>query len=139
MTLKCNCHNLKKSINSFNFCPLHTPPNPFLEKKSRDTSCVVPRTDEVIHDLKIWPRQFEAVVGGQKTHEVRKNDRCFIAGDLINLREYNPDTGIYTGSTCLVLITYVTPAGSFGLPDDLCVLSIKIEKWAMPNADSLND
>jgi hypothetical protein len=102
---------------------------------AKGTSCVIPRTGEVIHELKIWPKQFEAVVSLHKTHEVRKNDRCFISGDRINLREYDPDTKTYTGQTCLVLITHVTPAGSFGLPNDLCVLSIKVEEWALPNAE----
>lgn len=49
------------------------------------------------HDLKIWPEYFEAVRSGSKTFEIRKNDRGFQPGDMVTLREYNPNTEEYTG------------------------------------------
>jgi len=76
------------------------------------------------HELKTWPEPFGAVVTGRKTHEVRKYDRNFIVGDELLLREYDPDTQTYSGRNCLVRVKYVTQGGTFGLPDDLCVMSI---------------
>lgn len=43
------------------------------------------------HELKIWPQFYCRVADGSKTFEVRKNDRAFQSGDLVILREYDPD------------------------------------------------
>jgi hypothetical protein len=46
------------------------------------------------HELKIWPEFFKFVEGGTKTFEVRKNDRNFLAGDLVVLKEWKKDPGL---------------------------------------------
>lgn len=81
------------------------------------------------HQLKTWTGEFDAVTEGRKTHEVRVNDRGFSVGDLLMLREWIPQgedmkKGSYTGRSLMRKITYITPAGAWGLPDNLCVLSI---------------
>jgi hypothetical protein len=43
------------------------------------------------HTLKVEPPYFEALVSGAKTFEVRKNDRAFQRGDVLELREWHPD------------------------------------------------
>lgn len=43
------------------------------------------------HELKIWPKYYARVKSGEKTFEVRKNDRDFQAEDTVTLREYDPD------------------------------------------------
>ena len=43
------------------------------------------------HELKIWPQYYQAVKDGTKTFEVRKNDRGFQKGDIVELREYDPE------------------------------------------------
>lgn len=68
------------------------------------------------HVLKIDPVYFDAVVSGRKTFEIRFNDRNFLEGDLVRLREYGPaskDTrGIalmeYSGREAVYRIGYVT-------------------------------
>jgi ASC-1-like (ASCH) protein len=45
------------------------------------------------HHLKIQPVHFEAVCSGLKLAELRKNDRDFKAGDILQLHEWN---GKYT-------------------------------------------
>lgn len=79
------------------------------------------------HALKTWPASFEAVWTKHKTHEVRKNDRDYQVWDTLILQEWDPDTEVYSGRTLRVLITFITPGGSFGLPSDLCVMSITQE------------
>ena len=61
----------------------------------------------MIHELKIVPEYFEAVISGKKTFEDRKNDRPFHEGDLLALNEYHPGNKMYTGNSCLVYIDYI--------------------------------
>jgi ASC-1-like (ASCH) protein len=82
------------------------------------------------HSLKTWPGEFEAVRRGDKRHEVRVNDRAFKVGDLLILEEWIPvgddcTEGHLTGRSVLRTITYITPGGSWGLGEKICVLSIK--------------
>ncbi len=43
----------------------------------------------MIHELKILPKYFNAVISGEKTFEIRKNDRPFHKGDLLALNEFD--------------------------------------------------
>lgn len=45
----------------------------------------------MIHELKIWPQYYCRVADGSKTFELRKNDRGFQPGDIVVLREWEPD------------------------------------------------
>jgi hypothetical protein len=78
------------------------------------------------HNLKTWPEAFQAVWDGFKTCEVRKNDRDFRVSDSLWLNEWSPDTGTYTGRALVAVVTHVVPGGRWGLPDDLCVMSVRI-------------
>ena len=60
-----------------------------------------------IHELKTWPKYFIPVWNGHKTFEVRKNDRDFQVGDLLILREWDPETQDYTGWTLKCRVTYI--------------------------------
>ncbi len=89
----------------------------------------------MIHELKTWPIPFEAVTNGTKTHELRKADRPFAPGDVLYLREWVPPTWArnlngppsgYTGREQYVRVTYVTRAGEWGLPEELCCLSVRL-------------
>lgn len=59
-----------------------------------------------IHDLKIGPFFFNAVSCGDKKAEFRENDRDFMCGDFLRLREWD---GEYTGSELMVVITHILP------------------------------
>jgi len=61
----------------------------------------------MIHELKIYPQYFRAVLERRKTFEVRKNDRHFEVGDSVCLREYDPFTDKYTGRMWYGDITYI--------------------------------
>jgi hypothetical protein len=68
------------------------------------------------HYLKIHPPFYSAVIDGDKTFEIRKNDRGYQKGDSVTLSEYDPDLwdkdnqvyGCYTGNYVVAVITYVT-------------------------------
>jgi len=77
------------------------------------------------HSLKTEPRYFDAVLRGDKTFELRKNDRRFAVGDLLVLEEYA--RGLYTGRTTTCLVTYVLhTVEQFGLTSGYAVLSIRL-------------
>lgn len=108
------------------------------------------------HELKTWPESFEAIVRGEKRHEVRKADREFAVGDELVLREFVPcktckgtgrvrdymesedcgcpkPHGSYTDAVCRVKVTYVTRGGTFGLPEGMVVMSVsKKANWSKP-------
>lgn len=48
-------------------------------------------------EKKIWPKYFQEIFDNRKTYEVRLNDFEIAEGDTLVLREWNPDTGTYTG------------------------------------------
>lgn len=75
------------------------------------------------HELKTWPEYFDAIVKGRKLFEVRKNDRDFRVGDYLRLCEYDPELKRFTGNYIKKQISYILQGG-FGLPDDVCVMSL---------------
>lgn len=75
------------------------------------------------HELKTWPQNFRAVRSGDKRFEIRRDDRGFAVGDTLKLREWNPETGQYTGAVDYVVVTYIL-RGVPGLSDEFCVMSI---------------
>lgn len=99
------------------------------------------------HDLKTWPSEWEAIARGAKTFEVRSNrDRDFAVGDVLLLRKYDPASrysgglpgryvsadGIegvqdHQAATIRARVTYILHGGRFGLPDGVCVMSIRPE------------
>jgi len=59
------------------------------------------------HELKTWPAFYQAMLDGDKPFEARFNDRAYQKGDVLYLREWDPDTKQYTGRNCRKLVTYV--------------------------------
>lgn len=60
-----------------------------------------------IHDLKIETEFFDAIASGLKTFEIRRNDRDYTVGDIINLCEYN-DNGYTNREIRRLKITYIS-------------------------------
>jgi hypothetical protein len=77
------------------------------------------------HHLKTWPPYFEAVVIGLKKFEIRRRDRSFEPGDLIFLKEYDPNTAAgYTGRAGFVRIGYILKDFE-GLRPEYCAISLE--------------
>lgn len=74
------------------------------------------------HDLKCWPKHFAAVRHGDKTFEIRRNDRDFAVGDQILLREFDPESCAYTGQTETRLISYLLSEEAFGVVHGFVVI-----------------
>ncbi|WAH39252.1 DUF3850 domain-containing protein [Alicyclobacillus dauci] len=78
-----------------------------------------------MHELKIWPEHFSAVESGDKTVELRRDDREFAVGDTLALGEWNPTTQTYTGRTCTVRVTHILRGGPW-LSDGYVAISISV-------------
>jgi hypothetical protein len=77
------------------------------------------------HELKTHPEPFAAVLGKRKKHEIRTTtDRVFQTGDILILEEWDPNAEKYTGRAIIARVTYITMGGQWGIPPDLCVMSI---------------
>lgn len=86
------------------------------------------------HHLKTHPKYFDAVARGEKTFEVRKNDRDFQPGDVVVLQRWDPDTRDYSRLRAkmdktppyedLVFdVGFVLPGNFFG-EDNWCAFSL---------------
>ena len=67
------------------------------------------------HDLKTWPEFFDAIERGEKTFELRKDDRGYRVGDFLRLKEYLPKDERYTGRERVVQVMYLVAGPVFGL------------------------
>ncbi len=65
--------------------------------------------------IKCWPAFFKDVWEGKKSHEIRFNDRNYEPQQIYCLKEWDPETGDYTGRGVDIVITYVSLPGSPGL------------------------
>lgn len=82
-----------------------------------------------LHELKTWPPYFEAVVKGEKTFEVRVNDRGFGVGDILCLREWDPERSAYTGRTYYAGVPFILFGGKFGVDSDAVVMTLGSVPW----------
>jgi len=76
------------------------------------------------HHLKILPEYFRQVAIGNKTFELRKNDRDFKVGDIIFLEEWDNE---YTGRVLELEITYIL-SNFKGLEEGYVILSVSFIK-----------
>ncbi len=87
------------------------------------------------YDLKIWPTHFWDIRSGAKRYEVRKNDRTFLVGDEILLREWDPEPAAYTGRVCLVRIIHVTDSTSWEfIPNWITIFGFETMRTDGPTA-----
>jgi hypothetical protein len=70
------------------------------------------------HELKSWPEYFKPVQDGRKTFELRRDDRDFAVGDVLLMREWDPERKEYTGNEIRRSVTYVL-RGFYGPDADL--------------------
>lgn len=73
----------------------------------------------MIHTLKTDPGPFSSVWVGEKLFELRKDDRGFEVGDILDLRCRSSGRHITAKVTHLL-------RGTYGLPAHLCAMSISV-------------
>lgn len=87
------------------------------------------------HVVKSWIMFFTDIISGERTSDIRLNDRRYAVGDTMLLREFDPVKNEYTGREAEVEITYMQTNKSnpcaisyLALHNDYVVLSIKLLK-----------
>lgn len=75
------------------------------------------------HYLKTYPEFFQAIKRGDKTFEIRLNDRDYQVDDMLALNEYDPKTETFTGEELIVWVKYVL-SDSWFLQDGYVCMSI---------------
>ena len=78
------------------------------------------KTGLVIHELKTLPAYFQEVADGNKTFEIRENDRGFATGDILILREFKDRA---SGRVVTAKVTYIT---EFKQRPNYVVMGIKV-------------
>ena len=74
-----------------------------------------------IHELKILPTYFDAVISNVKHFELRKDDRDYKVGDFIVLREW--ENGEYTGREAGFKIEYILrDCTEYRLAEGYCII-----------------
>lgn len=88
------------------------------------------------HELKTWAIYWDAVERGEKLFEVRKNDRFFQVGDVVELHRWNPDKLCFEdqrgecssypqkAGTLRFRVGPVLQGGQFGIEPAFCVFSL---------------
>lgn len=87
----------------------------------------------MIHQLKIKKEYFHDVCAGEKTFEIRQNDRGFMVGDYVALNRID-ENGMEDGSCALFQIEYVFSDANY-VKEGFVILTIApcvIEKTWMP-------
>ena len=78
------------------------------------------------HLLKIIPQFYTEVSTGNKTFEIRKNDRGYQVGDTLLLCEWLPEHEIFTGNSIRKEVIYILHGHSFeGLDEHYVVMAIR--------------
>lgn len=86
--------------------------------------------EPVVHQLKTLPTYWDAVARGEKTFEVRKNDRAFQTGDIVELRRMSDDLGLWFDAKAEPMrfrIGWILQGGQLGIEAGYCVFSLARE------------
>ena len=75
------------------------------------------------HQLKTWTWFFQAIVDGKKPWEIRFNDRDFKVGDILILREFDPERNSYTGKILKRQVEYIY-SSAYGLEKGYVIMTL---------------
>lgn len=91
-----------------------------------------------IHELKSWNDYFEDVINYSKGFELRQNDRGFVSGDYLLLKEWDTEIsgGVATGREALCRVDSLLSAHEApGLTEGYCIMGITFIEMACDDYD----
>lgn len=95
------------------------------EEKMQNLQSDKQETGQKVHQIRLAKTYFDDVANGIKTFELRKNDRGYKKGDILEMMEFAD--GKNTGRTVKVLVTYILEDYT-GIEDGYCIMATKIIK-----------
>lgn len=81
----------------------------------------------LVHDIKCWPEFFKYLWSGEKTFELRNDDRGYAAGDTLIQREWTKKNG-YTGRWIKFDVPFVL-SGTWLAPNHVCMSLKELERY----------
>lgn len=93
------------------------------EEKMQNLPSDTQETGQKVHQIRLAKSYFDDVVNGIKTFELRKNDRGYKKGDILEMMEFAD--GKNTGRTVKVLVTYILEDYT-GIEDGYCIMATKL-------------
>lgn len=79
----------------------------------------------MVHELKTDRDHFQDIWWNRKTFELRYDDRDYKVGDMLSLKEYNPESETFTGKVCTRVVSHVLHGPAYGLQEGWVIMSIK--------------
>jgi ParB family chromosome partitioning protein len=93
------------------------------EEKMNNLPSDTQEDGQKVHHIKLGASFFEEVAAGEKTFELRKNDRDYKKGDILEMMEFKD--GKNTGRTVRVLVTYILTEFT-GLEEGYCIMATSL-------------
>ena len=95
------------------------------EEKMQNLPSDTQETGQKVHQIRLAKSYFDDVANGIKTFELRKNDRGYKKGDILEMMEFAD--GKNTGRMVRVLVTYILEDYT-GIEDGYCIMATKLMK-----------
>lgn len=95
------------------------------EEKMQSLPSDTQETGQKVHQIRLAKPYFDDVANGIKTFELRKNDRGYKKGDILEMMEFAD--GKNTGRMVKVLVTYILEDYT-GIEDEYCIMATKLMK-----------
>lgn len=95
------------------------------EEKMQSLPPDTQETGQKVHQIRLAKPYFDDVANGIKTFELRKNDRGYKKGDILEMMEFAD--GKNTGRMVKVLVTYILEDYT-GIEDGYCIMATKLMK-----------
>ena len=95
------------------------------EEKMQSLPSDTQETGQKVHLIRLAKPYFDDVANGIKTFELRKNDRGYKKGDILEMMEFAD--GKNTGRMVKVLVTYILEDYT-GIEDGYCIMATKLMK-----------
>lgn len=93
------------------------------EERMNNIPSVSGENGQKVHQIRLGASFFDDVCSGVKTFELRKNDRGYKKGDVLEMMEF--EDGRHTGRSVNALVTYILEDFT-GLEDGYCVMAISL-------------
>lgn len=95
------------------------------EEKMQSLPSDTQETGQKVHQIRLAKPYFDDAANGIKTFELRKNDRGYKKGDILEMMEFAD--GKNTGRMVKVLVTYILEDYT-GIEDGYCIMATKLMK-----------